>query len=432
MSRLICRGARSRCRLRRCLWRTEHGEPVECLAGKAITPTPSESASPVPSGTSTPGPGAVPTTTARPDAGLAWQTIAGLAGGHLGAVAAGDGGVVAVGMLHWADGKESTLVSSDGVNWRRITDPTFYEGSWHASVAHGPRGWVIVGRSFSETPDLARHEAAAWRSTDMVTWTMAPFVSDLDLGCLNIEVPFEGMRDVVAGGPGYVAVGGDCTGAAAWTSSDGLAWRRATDLPQAAGAAVNAVVRLEDGTLVAVGSSGAGTGDRALAWSSRDGRVWRVEKVPGPGVLVDAATDGRTVIAVPANDVMVRAGEALSPPLVIRSAAGTWSGIAEPTLAGVRVATLASNGRRWVLFGTRDVRSAVRADAAWVSDDAAAWSEPGFGPPFLLGAELPAGNPLGVAAVTPYGTRFVAVGSLPGADPEAGVPTVWISPPSGR
>jgi hypothetical protein len=354
--------------------------------------------------------------------------ITGLPGGHLGAVAAGDGGWVAVGMLHWVDGSESTLVSSDGISWQRLTDPKLYERSWHASVTHGSSGWVIVGRTYTDTPDTTRHEAAAWRSTDLVTWTMAPFVPDLDLGCLNIELPFEGMRDVVAGGPGYVAVGNDCVGAAMWTSEDGLGWRRVTDLPGAADAVIQAVVGLEDGTLVAVGHSGGVMNDaRASAWSSRDGLTWRAEKVSTPGTLVAAATDGTTVIAVPAD-----AGEALNPPLVTRSPEGAWSGIGEPSLNGVRVATLASDGRRWVAFGTRNVQSAVRGDAAWSSDDGRTWTAASeFAYPFPPGFELPGLNPLGVAAVASDGHRFVAVGALPAADPAAGAATVWISPPSG-
>ena len=390
-------------------------------------PSPQPSVAP-PTSTTTPSPTPVPTQTPRADAGLAWQTIAGVPGGHLGAVAAGDGGWVAVGMLHWVDGSESTLVSSDGISWQRLTDPKLYERSWHASVTYGPSGWVIVGRTYTDTPDTTRHEAAAWRSTDMATWTMAPFVPDLDLGCLNIEVPFEGMRDVVAGGPGYVAVGNDCVGAAAWTSKDGLAWRRVTDLPGAADAVIQALVRLEDGTLVAVGHSGGVVNDaRASAWSSRDGLTWRAERVSAPGTLVAAATDGTMVIAVPAN-----AGEALSPPLMIRSPEGTWSGIGEPSLSGVRVATLASNGRRWVAFGTRNVQSAVRGDAAWSSDDGWTWTAASeFAYPFPPGFELPGLNPLGVAAVASDGHRFVAVGALPAADPAAGAAASWISPPSG-
>lgn len=381
-----------------------------------------------PSPVISPSPSPVLTEPAGADTRLAWQMVDGLPGGHLGAVAAGNGGWVAVGMLGWEDGKASTLVSPDGVNWQLLTDPTLYERSWHASVTDGPGGWVIVGRTWTDLePITTRHEATTWRSTDMTTWTMAPFVPDLDLGCLDIEVPYEGMRDIAPGGPGYVAVGNDCVGAVAWTSEDGLAWQRVPDLPNAAGSVIQAVVRLDDSTLVAVGYSGGRlTEARASAWSSRDGFIWQVEELSAPGILVDVATDGTNVIAVRASNEF-RGGEALRPPLVIRSPEGTWSGTGEPSLEGVRVAAVTSDGGRWVAFGTRDVQTAIRGDAAWVSDDGVTWlSDDAFPEPFPPGYEPPTGNALGVAALTSDGTRFLAVGALPGADPAAGMAAAWI------
>ena len=364
---------------------------------------------------------------------LEWQTITDLPGGHLGAVAAGDGGLIAVGMRGWADGQPATLTSSDGMAWQRIEDPVLYGRSWQVAVTHGPNGWVIGGRTFTETVEETVHQAAAWRSDDMVAWTPAPFVPDLDLHGLNLDYPHEGIRDIVAGGPGYVAVGNDSDGAVIWTSPDGLAWHRVASLPGADDAVAHDIVALDDGSLVAVGNSRYAAGPSAArAWSSSDGVAWRVERVGMPGMLVEAATDGARIIAVRANDDHVRGGPALSPPLVVRTPEGSWNGTGEPSLDGVRVATLASDGERWVLFGTQrtDAGSAVRGDAAWTSDDGVTWlQDDGFGAPFPPGYEPPSASAIGVAAITWDGERFVAVGALPTDDPYVVRPTAWLGTP---
>lgn len=398
------------------------GSPGAPTAGPASRPGPT-----VQLPTPPPTPSPAPTS----GAGDEWQMVGDLPGDDPGAIAAGAGAWVAVGIPSLPGGQETVLVSRDGVSWTLDSQVTGLPYAVPCAVAYGHGGWVIVGRSFTETSSFARHEAAAWRSTDLRTWTAAPFTADLDLGGLNLDLPFEGMQDVVADGTGYVAVGNDARGAAAWTSPDGLAWERAADPADAAGASMAAVVRLDDGTLVAVGHGWTEAGaTEARAWSSADGRGWTVEPVDAPGVLVDAATDGTTVLAVPANDQVYRDGPALDPPLVARSPGGTWAAAGGAALAGVRVATVASNGTRWILFGSREVATAVRGDAAWASDDGVTWAPVlGFADPFPTDAPSAPRRAHGVTAVATDGARFVAVGALLDEDPMLGPSAAWISPP---
>ena len=122
----------------------------------------------------------------------------------------------------------------DGSSWTRIEDPagvfgTRDEANVHLSdvVAGGP-GYVAVG-AFGQ----GRHSdegtvAAVWTSVDGVTWERVPHDDEV-FGAFGVD-RFAEASAVTAGGPGLVAVGSEGRGEAgvalAWVSADGLDWTR--------------------------------------------------------------------------------------------------------------------------------------------------------------------------------------------------------------
>jgi hypothetical protein len=109
----------------------------------------------------------------------------------------------------------------------------------------------------------------------LLTWSR---VTDEDV--LGDRVAFTaGMRDVIVGGPGLVAVGEGDDGAAVWTSIDGFAWSRVPDpVSVFSGGATMFSVTAGNRGLVAVGGERgpeheSGDGDAAV-WTSADGFTW--------------------------------------------------------------------------------------------------------------------------------------------------------------
>jgi hypothetical protein len=278
------------------------------------------------------------------------------------------------------------------------------------------------------------------------------------------RVPFEnGLRDrhggslmrAVAAGPnGIVAVGAAATGAAAWTSRDGLKWERATPARGWDKATLMDVASTPAG-FVAVGWRGGsmeGPSGGAV-WTSIDGRAWtRVAGDVGPG-LADVVAQGDVVYAVGVQD------ESGSPVWRSEDGGRTWDRVAglpqmdifaiaagpEAIVAGGQhfrsesgweVAFLWSrDGVTWVpadvaptegeihdVTWTDDRFVAVGAGssetgeaAAWVSPDGETWSQASHSPVFD-------GNGRGVHLAAVAGTgdgRLVAVG--PGPDGHAGL-----------
>lgn len=94
------------------------------------------------------------------------------------------------------------------------------------AIAAGPLGVVAVGATTSYPGgDEIVVLPSAWFSVDGVTWERVPY--DESVFGTNGTV----IDDVVAGGPGFVAVGssGDPHRAIVWTSSNGRDWTRFTD-----------------------------------------------------------------------------------------------------------------------------------------------------------------------------------------------------------
>jgi hypothetical protein len=194
-------------------------------------------------------------------------------------VTAGGPGLVAVGMDYSA---AAVWTSIDGINWDRVPhDPAVFGGGFPSgsdsemmAVTVGGPGLVAVGFVDGDSNTAVIDSiAAVWVSTDGFTWSRIPHDEEVFGGDGN-----QAINDVVAGGPGLVAVGTDTSsGAAVWTSPDGITWTRVPHDPILFGKRdgnrwMDSVVTYGNG-LVAGGTD---------LWTSSDGLTWTVvQGIPG-------------------------------------------------------------------------------------------------------------------------------------------------------
>ena len=150
----------------------------------------------------------------------------------------------------------------------------------HASVSRRP-GWLLVACSCAVLGVALANPALA---ADATTEPGAP----IDIASQPepwAATELEGAQAVSSGHGRYVAVGG--TGfpsqAAAWTSTDGLTWDEATVTDPPVGSAMTDVIATEEGFVAFGVESGVydGTAERAHAWSSADGLAWQEAQVKG-------------------------------------------------------------------------------------------------------------------------------------------------------
>ena len=207
---------------------------------------------------------------------------------------------------------ETVWTSADGRTWHEAAplpvEQTYYAVS-HTAVAGGP-GWIVGGWRVGDDPNDAL--PAAWTTVDGSSWTEATIElptgssiggsvaglavnagTDVAVGLLRSDTsrtaavwtstdgknwkpaPADGsfsgalMNSIAAGGPGFVAVGRDASGAAVWTSPDGSSWKEDAAGPGFAGAQMTSIAA-HGGRLTAVGYDG----NTALIWTSTDGMTW--------------------------------------------------------------------------------------------------------------------------------------------------------------
>jgi hypothetical protein len=131
-------------------------------------------------------------------------------------------------------------------------------------VAGGP-GFIAVGGGWEDGAEVPT--AAIWTSVDGLAWSRVPLEGDAAVGQI---------RGVAATVDGFIAVGGRCCPdqALVWRSADGLTWEILPDDPVLADAALMAVAALPDGSLAAVGCSAVLECFNGFAWGSADGVTW--------------------------------------------------------------------------------------------------------------------------------------------------------------
>ena len=183
-----------------------------------------------------------------------------------------DGTIVAVGR---SGDHPASWRSKDGAEWTAVTVPT--RGPGGAAAAERMTAIVATSDGYlaggSVGPELGARRARFWHSSDGWSWTPVP---DEAAAFADAEV-----RSIVRFGSGFVAVGflgtGEMpTGSVAWTSPDGVRWRR-IDAPDLRTGRAVALTVASSGGLVAVGSDL--DIHEALVWTSADGSAWT--RAPG-------------------------------------------------------------------------------------------------------------------------------------------------------
>ncbi len=237
-----------------------------------------------------------------------------------------------------AEQAAAVWTSADGASWTRVQDDQEVLTKLPAktsmlAVAQRDGQLVAVGYESKDTRAL---NAAVWTSEDARAWSRVPHDDELFGG----PTSFFQMNDIVAGGPGFVAVGAETTEAnarevgweglpraesilvsgiglkdepraAIWLSADGLAWQR---LPQESligvadeGRVLTAVTTGGPG-LIAVGWR---VVDRELdpeVWTSTNGSEWTLASdtdgafsAPDRQVITDVVAAGPGLLAVGAT-----------------------------------------------------------------------------------------------------------------------------------
>jgi len=255
--------------------------------------------------------------------GLTWERVAhdeSIFGGPDRQTMFGLAVVEGLGLVAWGEDFDEPLTKGiwvsppvAGLEWARVSSDEPYQVCFGcavlgdllvraddtpgmAVVAGGP-GLVAVGTDEAG----GGQDAAVWTSSDGLTWQQVPHDEAVFGGDGNQE-----MCDVVAGGPGLIAVGTDRGGdgdAAVWASADGLIWERVSDQESALGGPgdqrMGAVVAGGPG-LVAVGQENTTSDSNAVVWISVDGLTW--ERVPDPeSVFGDPDSTYQDMVAVVAG-----------------------------------------------------------------------------------------------------------------------------------
>lgn len=331
------------------------------------------------------------------------------------AVTAGGPGFVAVGVAAEepprVDDRDfhfdaAVWVSTDGVTWDRIDDPSFtgradvcgsldgYQSM--VDVAAGPLGIIAVGRDGCNS--------AVWISQDGRTWTEV-----IDDEWRSNPVAVQG---IAAGGPGWVAVGSDVNvDGVVWVSTDGMDWTAVQDddlLATGVGRVEIYGVTAGGPGLVAVGKIGfEDAGARSAIWVSTDGLDWerlpdgtiggkglfRIEHDPKSGRLIAFSRPG--------------AGE---PGYVSWTSSDGINWIPSASLSPSAGSGVAWNGDRLVAGGGGRERGIF----LWASTDGGTtWAEIGRDDPAFGISHL-------VRDVVSVGSRVVVVGYEPGVLSKAG------------
>ena len=329
-------------------------------------------------------------------------------------VAAAGPGLVVVGHVAARDSeptdeRAAVWISADGTSWSRAPESETFLSARMSGVTAGGPGLVAVGEAVRN----GRGRAAVWTSTDGISWSQVAH-DDTVFGELEAGPPR--ISSVTSGGPGLVAVGdvrsgqGASSNGVVWTSQDGTSWSRVPHDDEIFGRSeagrccthMTDVVAGGPG-LVAVGADWVGDEpggseddgvSRAVVWTSSDGIVWsRVphdEAVFGGASMSSVTVGGPGLVAVGAAE----AGANTSVPAVWISADGlNWSriphddavfGVGSPASTGpigTGLTAVAPAGPGLVAIGSGFLQTAtspaeewIAVGAIWTSVDGVAWS----------------------------------------------------------
>lgn len=182
-------------------------------------------------------------------------------------VTAGPLGVLAVGN---DEASGSVWLSPDGQSWTQVVDERWADKIWplNAVVAGGP-GWVAVG-------DDRDGNGWVWVSADGLEWTLIDdesFHSDAQGDRVTLtDVVNTGDRLVAVGGIGFDYERNDYERNAVWISIDGYEWHL-VDTAIDASPFTTISYNAESGSLIAFTD---------VAWLSDDGTTWTAGSQPSP------------------------------------------------------------------------------------------------------------------------------------------------------
>jgi hypothetical protein len=157
-------------------------------------------------------------------------------------------------------GTAAAWSSADGVHWTRSTSKDLGLGIMQAVAPTPTGGFVAVGLGTKDD------RALSWTSADGTTWTVGAAGS----ADTNYDQPIR-MHAVIADSGGVTAVGWKSDGgngsAVVWRSPDGSTWQREPFEPVFSGAEMVDVVAGGPG-LVAIGTSGYPDNDQSTIWTA--------------------------------------------------------------------------------------------------------------------------------------------------------------------
>ncbi len=209
-------------------------------------------------------------------------------------IAGGPGFILTMGYYAYASATWSVKVwhSADGLHWRSAGRPAALGNVAPQAVAAGPRGIVILGQSYIRGSGYVP-TVVPLRSTDGVTWSRGLRQRAFEPSSFTATTGDQSPASMISGGPGYVAAGSyqprSRTGAAVWTSPDGLAWQRVHFVLPAGGyVEFIGLARIGPGYAVVGILAPPSQEDpaRPTVWLSPDATRWR------SGVSLPLPTDG--------------------------------------------------------------------------------------------------------------------------------------------
>lgn len=218
---------------------------------------------------------------ASPDDGSQNTEIKDLVAGEFGFIAVGTQSIDADDDGSPDDSRALVLTSSDGRNWKRLTDWRFDHGAMNL-VGMSRQGIVAFGYSRNDGASL-------WTSPDGVAWIKATNESGLEVAG-GVQVLAESGGRLTA----FVATRGqasDNTGPVEVWQTEGRAdWTKVGQLPDPADTYVHRAA-FGGGRWLALGFSPSGR-----AWSSSDGAHW-VSTTPPEGAYAIAGWPGGLILA---------------------------------------------------------------------------------------------------------------------------------------
>ena len=290
-----------------------------------------------------------------------------------GVTAWGDG-FVAVG-VDGSSGRAAAWLSEDGNDWSLVfvdEPPPGAEsrsGPWIGSsisdvVAGGP-GLVAAGTECTGFEDC---QGKIWTSTDGRSWSK----TDIEPGIGSL------LYDITAGGPGLVvggefAIPGVDARGAVWTSVDGITWTRVFESDTLLTEGIELVAAGESG-LVAVGAASGGPSGQPRTWTSPDGLSWTVhEDVPQFSAI---AATGSGFVAVGTEELTENACHAGA---VGDCRAAVWTSVDGITWTRVphNDATFGAGPDKQMMSDVTAIDSGLLAvgTSVWYSPDGTTWSQ---------------------------------------------------------